>query len=227
VLTAIVALGVAIWIGPRTHRVEVAAYLRVRSAPTASPLTRPDYDAIEIQKYRATQVELLRSGNVLRMSLRHKGIAQLSIVRDQPDQVAWLKSNLRIDYPNDSEILRVRLASWQPDEAVKVVNAVVDSYVQLCVSYESMEQKRHLDESRRVYDDLKQLATKRRLELAELARSHGDPNSANQLAEKDGELAGIEALIQQAFLRLEEAQLEAKMPPRVERVEPAELPEGW
>jgi len=231
--TALVAVLVALWMAFQPKKY-ATAFLQVKRA-TQSVLVSPSPDPLEINAFKAKQIELFHSDAVLSAALKEPGISQLSIVRGRSDPVAWLRANLETIYPNDSEILRVQLASSHQDEAAKVVNAVVNAYFDRCVYVDSRKRKQHREELKRVYDERRQDAKLRRKELMEIATTADTAKTAERPAdkpagkptekdaEKDAELARLEALVNEAFLELEQANLEADAPSRVVKVADAEV----
>jgi hypothetical protein len=87
-------------------------------------------DADQFAVFKRTQVQLIKSGAVLRAAVRQPKIAELSVVRRYGDNaVNWLRQELVIDYPDDAEVMRVSLAGDQPEQVVQIVDAVVKSYL--------------------------------------------------------------------------------------------------
>ena len=233
VATTVTAVLVALWMAFQPKRY-ATAFLHVKSATESAPVSLR-HDPIEISAFKAQQIELLHSNAVLAAALKEPGISQLSIVRGRSDPVSWLRANLETNYPNDSEILRVQLASSHPDEAVKVVNAAVNAYFDLCVYVDVRIRKQHREVLQRVYDERRQDAKLRRLELMEFATTADTAKTAERPAdkpagkpsekdaEKDAELARREALVNEAFLELAQANLEADAPERVQMIATAEI----
>src|SRR5262249_43361439 len=82
----------------------------------------------EFATYQKTQVALIKSRLVLNAALRQPGAAELSVIRQQRDPVAWLESELQVDYTLGPEVLRIALTGDRPDELAVLVNAVTDAY---------------------------------------------------------------------------------------------------
>lgn len=229
--TTAIAVLIALWMAFQPQRY-ATAFLQVKGNAW---MGMPRRDPVEIIAFKAKQIESLHSDAVLGAALKQPGMSQLSIIRGKSDPVGWLRANLETDYPNDSEILRVQLASSHQDEAVKVVNAVVTAYFDSCVYVDRRTRKQHRDELQRVYDERRQDAKLRRKELLEIATTADTAKTAEQPAdkpagkptekdaEKDAELARREALVNETFLELEQAKLEAEAPERVQKVADAEI----
>lgn len=117
---------------------EAFALLRVASKPPA--VLGGGRAAEDFGIFKRTQVQLILSSAVLQGTLRDPAISKLSIVKaHEGDAVAWLKSRLTIDYPDDAEIMRVALSGPDPDEAAKIVDKVVDVYLT-----DIVDRERHL-----------------------------------------------------------------------------------
>ena len=57
--------------------------------------------------FRRTQAVLVKTRLVASAALRNPKVAELSLVKEQKDPVAWLQENLKVDFPNDAAVMRV------------------------------------------------------------------------------------------------------------------------
>jgi hypothetical protein len=114
---------------------EATATLRVGSPrPLEGNAPR---DANFYEQYRRTQVQLLRSDLVLGGALHEEGILDLPALqaaKGAPKQ--WLQDHVVVIAPLGSEVVQVKLRGEDPAQAVKIVNAVVDSYMKNVVNAE-------------------------------------------------------------------------------------------
>ncbi len=118
--------------------IKYEAFSLLRVSNRAPSVLNESYTAVEeFNIFKRTQVQLIQSPLVLLGTLREKDINQLKLVRENPDDpVAWLKDQLIIDYPDDSEILRVAMKGTSPSEIKKIVDKVVDTYLKEIVQRE-------------------------------------------------------------------------------------------
>jgi capsular exopolysaccharide synthesis family protein len=124
-------------------RYEAFALLRVTSAPPAV-LDRVTTGPEEFMTFKRTQVQLILSNMVLRRTVSEPDITKLSVMQEHnDDQVSWLKGQLIIDYPDDSEILRIAIKTQKPAEATKIVNKVVEKYISEIVQRERTLRDEH------------------------------------------------------------------------------------
>ena len=100
--------------------------------------------AEEFATFKRTQLQLILSNAVLRRTLNETEIGKLESVKEHyDDPVAWLKGKLIIDYPDDSEILRVAIKTKKPSDSIKIVNKVVEKYLSEIVARDRDERHSH------------------------------------------------------------------------------------
>jgi hypothetical protein len=91
----------------------------------SSPFNEREFDI-----FRHTQIELIKSDFVLRAALHNPGVASLSILSSARDPVAWLHDHVQVQFPNDSEILaiRIRCTEAATDDCTKILDSVAAAY---------------------------------------------------------------------------------------------------
>ena len=92
----------------------VVAYLLVSPRRPLLPSLETPETPEQYQSLKRTTIEYIRSKPMLIRALRDPSIANSPLVKEQVDPVHWLEENLTFEYPNDSEILRIRLARITP-----------------------------------------------------------------------------------------------------------------
>ncbi|HEY4310424.1 MAG TPA: hypothetical protein VGN12_13310 [Pirellulales bacterium] len=130
-LVTVTAIAIGLFLFLETSKVEVTAYLQVKRLRSDSGWPKVFSDAETDEEYgnfKRTQVELMRSKSNLTRALRDPAIYGVPSLQVHRDPVGWLQENLKFDYPNDGELLRVRLLTGSPMEGMKVVDAVVNCY---------------------------------------------------------------------------------------------------
>jgi len=89
------------------------------------------------EQYRRTQVQLLKSDLVLTAALRQEGILDLPLLKaakGEPKQ--WLQDHVIVTAPLGSELVQVKVQGEDPAQAAKIVNAVINSYINNVVNAE-------------------------------------------------------------------------------------------
>jgi hypothetical protein len=102
-------------------------------------------DPTEYEQYRKTQAALIKSPDVLRAALKDPALVNLKLIQDQANPEQWLKENITVNFPLESEVLQITLKADSKAEAVKIVNAVADSYFKNVVDIERQNTARTLD----------------------------------------------------------------------------------
>ncbi len=173
----------------------------------------------EIEKQ--TQAFLLRSPLVILSALRQPGIAQMPIVRDEEwpwlfgqrdNQVAWLERSLKVEIPQDSEILRLSMRERDPEDLKKLLDAITDAYMKEFVTGQRLQDRARLDqlkaEYKRVHTDMQEQLD----QIGELAKQFGSDKSDNVRIQVDVNVRKLQALdsqkgqIDQEYMRaLQEA----------------------
>ena len=105
---------------------QAAAWLRIADAPP--------YIAFEARedsrRFLKTQMELIRSPLVLGPVVSQPEIAQLHDLRDQEAPIDWLAKKVRANPVGGSELFEISFESRYPDEAAKLVTAIVNIFFQ-------------------------------------------------------------------------------------------------
>jgi capsular exopolysaccharide synthesis family protein len=99
----------------------------------------------EYETFKNTQPQYVTSRLVLQAALRPAEINNLSIVqREKADQITWLGDELKISFPGDAQVMTVSLSDTDPEEAAKVVRAVVNAYMREIVDRDHEERSKKL-----------------------------------------------------------------------------------
>jgi capsular exopolysaccharide synthesis family protein len=126
---------------------EVIAWLKVGDDP-AKKLTNNGIgyrDPGEYEQYRKTQAALIKSPDVLRSALNNPAIANLQLIASERDKEEFLKEEISVAFPLESEVLQIKMRGKDRSQLVKIVNAVKDSYLQNVVDLERQKIASELD----------------------------------------------------------------------------------
>ncbi|MEX2113454.1 MAG: hypothetical protein WD845_09725 [Pirellulales bacterium] len=151
---ALILVGAAAWC-LRPDQYEVFAILRVSETPHGV-LEQPREDRHAFEIFKRTQAALVTCGPVLRGAVREPDIQALPLVKTHDDGVAWLEGQIVVDFPNDAEIMRVAIKTNRPDDAIKVVDKVVEKYLSEVVMMERNRRFYREDLLKKKYESLVQ-----------------------------------------------------------------------
>ena len=132
---------------------EAVALLRVnREELSLGSFSQTAQDRLrDYETYKQTQAALIRSPYLVNAALREPGISQLPMVKDEENPVAWFINELRVIYPQNSEILMLSMKGEDNRQVIQLVDAVVDAYMNEVVYAERDRQVEHLNLLRKTY----------------------------------------------------------------------------
>ena len=107
---------------------EASAWIQIRHTPP-SLLFRPDGEGSRgSERFVETQRELLRSPMVLGPVLSRPDIAKIPELAAEERPLGWLTGQLQLQAVGRSELFKVLFRSQRPEDAIRLVNAVTDSF---------------------------------------------------------------------------------------------------
>jgi len=182
--------------------------------------------------YLKTQAAMMRSHFVLTAAMRDPNVAALSMLREQPDPVRYLEEELRIEFQEGSEIIKVLLSGEDPRAISLIVNSIQDAFFREVVDEEILRKKARLkqledattkmkDEVKRIHGQIQQADID--MPMSELIPGLNAQIAANQLVRLKENLAKLEA--EGVAWENEKANLEKKIANPVDEVPPP--PSGY
>jgi antitoxin component HigA of HigAB toxin-antitoxin module len=79
--------------------------------------------------YKFGQRQIMCSQSVLSSALQSPDLDQLPAVRSRINAATWVENGLVVDFPGDSEIMRIAFTDSNPKTAAAIVNAVTNAYL--------------------------------------------------------------------------------------------------
>ena len=174
-LLAAVSFAMPVWMFmPRGF--EAVVWLRVRDK---GGMLSQERDTAEYEAYKKTQLQLMKSPNVLQAALRKPGIEQLETLQESgADQIGWLSRSLVVTAVPESEVVQVRLRGKKPDEVAKILNSVTNAFLDDVVNKERTERLGRRDALEKKFKENMTELRNRRDVLNNLARTLGTRDSA-------------------------------------------------
>ncbi len=200
---AIIVGAVAVWwLVP--VRYEVFALLKV-AGRQQHVLNRGGEGVDEFQTFKRTQVQLMLSPFVLRRAVSEPKIAGLASIKEHNDEsYSWLKEQLIIDYPDDSEILRISMKGTKPNDLIEIVNMVVKKYLSEVVQSERLKRVANETELTKHYEDYQRDLTRQMETLHQMEKvAKVGSAEASQVAKKLAMAKLDEALARRARLHMQ------------------------
>jgi hypothetical protein len=160
----------------REHTATTLIYLsmdRPRLLPTSKD--KPPLDQFTLQMYEQTQAALAKGRTVLVATLKKPEIANLSILKEQKDPLAWLDQHVHTDFKVSPMLLRISLSSnaGRPEELVSIVNALREAYLSEVLEKENNDFNDKLKHLKRAYGTIDAELQDKRKEFRDKAENVG------------------------------------------------------
>jgi capsular exopolysaccharide synthesis family protein len=208
------AVGAAAWF---LFPIRYTAYSQLRIAMTPPWLVVRNADTSEgrgeFLTYQRTQVAWIKNYFVLGAALQREEVKNLQMVREQPEPLTWLAEELKVDFQEGSEIVTVSIMGKDPAEAVTLVKAVTQTYLEKIVNMERESRRARLAELNDIYEKSVEKLRAQRNSHRKLADTLGTSDSqaltqkqVNLLAlygEKQRQHGQVETELMKARARLE------------------------
>jgi capsular exopolysaccharide synthesis family protein len=101
-----------------------------------------------------TQANFLRSRKVINAALRNESVKQLNLFAKHDDPAAWLEEELKVESPDNSEIITLTFTGTDPTEAVTIVGAVTRAYMDEIVDADEKERRNQVSSQQKAHDDM-------------------------------------------------------------------------
>lgn len=184
VFSLLIVLGMAAgaaWWYLRPARREVVALFQVSpdqpalTGNASLPPSRWEWDRLKL-----TLIAQLKSDYVLSSALRAPRIASLSLLGGKQDPVDWLQHTLQVSFPQDGEVLAIKLVGSSDEESdmVNLVNAVADAFQTEVIGVLRQRKNSDRDLIQRTVNDLDHEISGKYKELEEITR--GSENVGNE-----------------------------------------------
>ena len=149
-----------------------SAFIRVAMSPESIVYETDRAPIQDYEVFKNTQLALIKSPYVLMAALRKQNIADLEIVKQENNPLAWLADKLRASYVNNSEIMRVSITSKkvkEAEEAKELVNAVVSAYIDEVVHKQAQTRREMSAQLAQIYTRKENELRSKRASLIDLA----------------------------------------------------------
>ena len=169
------------------------------------PEGRANYDT-----YQRSQVERLKSRMVLNAALREPKVAQLAIVKEQPNPIEWLEKLVQVDFALSPEVMRFTVTMKESEAALAIVDALREVFLRENVNADKNQRLTHLTTLEKFYSNYEEQLKSKRASLKKLTDDIGS-NDPKFLANKQESALKELNMIQQQQLNLKMEILRAKL----------------
>lgn len=158
------------------------------------------------RNWKVHLVEAVTSPSLLRRALQRTGIARPAYVQRQPDETAWLSQSLEPTIADDSDVMRIRIRSHNPEMNFEriILDCVAQALVDTALMEDRIRISNYRDQVKSAYLQKKEVLEEKTAERNALTSEMDDPMQRQQLAEIDAEIAKLEASVNEKARKLVE-----------------------
>lgn len=192
----------------------------LRMSATGNSLIFDDVEkSANYELFKGTQKQLITSRRVVALALQNPILKNSSIIKEEAYPIDWVAENLRVDTSN-TELVRLSVETLNPQDAVNIVNAVLDAYHEEIVMDEVKNRHDRLKEIDEIYSE-KEIELRQKLgELKDLAEASGSGDSKTLTLQQQMTLTHFAAL-REKYLEIEFNLMQRRIQDAVVAEEPA------
>ncbi|MHC5542580.1 GumC family protein, partial [Singulisphaera rosea] len=149
---------------------------RVRVEPGDQPLhvNKSIMGGSDLAEFREVQISTVTSPVVLNLALSdHPELYRFGRLQNTDDAEGALRGSIKVAPVIKTPLIEISMTSNSPDEAVGIVNAVVDAYLKNAASITSDETKQRIEQLRKGEEDYTRELEEKRRESVRLSEQFG------------------------------------------------------
>jgi capsular exopolysaccharide synthesis family protein len=138
-------------------------YVKANEDPVVPPERQPGRG--DFSTFLRLQAARIKNREVLLAALKEKEVQRLEMVKQQGDPLLWLENELKVEFQEGSELIKVSMLGSEPVEQVALVKAVTDAYLNITKEVEEKARAARYQELKKLQDDAKTSLRSKREEL--------------------------------------------------------------
>jgi capsular exopolysaccharide synthesis family protein len=127
----------------------------------------------DFRTYIRTQAQQLYNRNVISAALKSDAVKRLNLEAVLTDPAQYIDEELKVEHPDDSEIITASLACFDPTISVTLLKAITDAYMDQIVYAEDRVKARKVTALEKAYSDALQALKVKKESLDKLAQEQG------------------------------------------------------
>lgn len=174
------------------------AYATIKIGATKETVFGQNFvNSEDFKLFKATQQQLVTSFPVMTAVLRDRSINQLESVRNEDDPIVWLQDNLIVEYPGDTEIMRISIRTENKKDSVAIVGKVVEIYLREIVENERKQEMSNEVQLEKTAEQLEADYTRENTALAQLQKQNNASGSEEAMMRKQLAIEELRSLMSQ------------------------------
>lgn len=153
---------------------DFTGFAQIRVSYVEPRLTDPkNIDKVSFNTFIRSQIALVRSRPIIQTALRKDEVKRLQLETKHPDPAVYLEERLKVEYQDGSEFITVSFSSPDQQEAVTLVKAVTESYMDYVNYTERHTRTARITELQKAFNDLSANLKTKKSNLSRLAEELG------------------------------------------------------
>jgi hypothetical protein len=103
--------------------------------------------------YVHSQAAAFKSRRIIQRALQQDEVKRLGLESRYPDVIDWLETDLKTEFVDPGEFMNVMLTAMDPTDALTVLKAVTNAYMDEVVYAEQTAKSKRLNEVEKIYTD--------------------------------------------------------------------------
>ena len=128
-----------------TFTAQAKLIVRSRTPQIASHSGADQNTGEDYKRYQKTQLNLIKSYTVINAALQQPKVSRLKMIKELRNPIEWLQENLKVEFPQESEVMDISLGGNDPQEVAQVVNAIQTSYMEEVANTDLKQRKERQD----------------------------------------------------------------------------------
>jgi polysaccharide biosynthesis transport protein len=188
------------------------AFAQIRVLPFHPVINKNLEQSATPLMFLRSQAGLVRSRPILQKALAREEIKRLGLDAKHTDPIAYLEANLVVEVADNSELMSVRFTSDEPNEAVTIVKAVTDSYLDNLGYGEKLSRKNREVILDGIYTDTLEKIKTKKDQLKKRAESFSQMDKETLNRQREEIMGNIRDLRSQRLaFRMEQGKAEAQL----------------
>jgi capsular exopolysaccharide synthesis family protein len=182
-LAALLAGGAAWYLVPAKYLATSA--LRVDSRQQMGPERL--LNAMAHQMLMKTSADRLKGKDILLKALKEDGVRSLGLIRKHPNTTAalmWMEENLKVEFREGSEVLNILLTGEEPQDLVRVVEALTNSFMNVINGDEKRQRRDRVLRYAKLLEEAKEKLREKGAEKEALTKAQGGKTAQTLAAEQ-------------------------------------------
>jgi capsular exopolysaccharide synthesis family protein len=143
------------------------------------------------QMLMKTSADRLKSKDILLKALKDDNVRNLGVIRKHPDTTTalmWMEENLKVEFRDGSELLNVLLSGEDPQDLVRIADAMTNSFLQTVNGEEKRRRQDRALQYAKMLEEARQKQREKNAEKEAIQKANGGGKSMHELLTEQAQI---------------------------------------